>query len=169
LNTKVRHVLIPLIVIILVFIGLTSVNSKDKNLKCDIVAIQTNSKEGKSDIVLVFDYKWSKMPLRLSPDTLKIGFPWGWRVDDFTININGKDVTDKFYNDFNDRRSNLTLHLNSNLNFLSEEKFRGEIVLVPEDTSAIDSKFYSAVSLQYIHKSLINTIKNGDSVGWENK
>jgi hypothetical protein len=169
LNLKVKHVLIPLIMIIIVFIGLTTVNNKDNNLKCDIAAIKTNSKEGKPAVVLVFDYKWSKMPMRLSPDTLKIGFPEGWRIEDYSITINGKDVTDKFNDDFADRKSDLTLHFNSNSNFLSEENFRGKIVLVPEDSLAIDSKFYSAASLKYIHKSLFNTIAEGDSVGWENK
>ena len=169
LNFKVRYILMPLIIIFGLFIGLTMLNNKDENLTCNIVAVTTNSKEGKPAILLAFDYKWSKKPIRLSPDTLKIDFSEGWRIDDFSIIINDNNVTDKFYNDFNKRRNDLTFHLDSNINFLSGETLQGKVVLVPEDTSAIGGKFYSTANLQYVHKSLFNRITKADSVEWENK
>lgn len=57
------------------------------------------------------------MPMRLSPDILKICFPEGWRIEDYSITINAKDVTDKFNDEFADRKSDLTLHFNSNSNY----------------------------------------------------
>jgi hypothetical protein len=140
------------------FMGLTILNNKAENLKCNIIAITTDSKEGKPAILLAFDYRWTKKPLRLSPDSLKIGFSEGWRIDDFSVNIDGKDVADKFYNDLNYRGNDLVFKLDSNSNFLTGETFNGKVVLVPEDTSTIDSKFYSIANLQYIHKSMLKEL-----------
>jgi hypothetical protein len=100
---------------------------------------------------------------------LKIGFSEGWRIDDFSVNIDGKDVADKFYNDLNYRGNDLVFKLDSNSNFLTGETFNGKVVLVPEDTSTIDSKFYSIANLQYIHKSMFKRIIKSGSVAWENK
>lgn len=169
MRCKVRYILIPLLLILGLFIGLTTINNKEENLRCDILSITTQSEEGKPAIKLVFEYEWSKMPMRLSADILKIDWDKAWKINDFSININGNDVTDRFNINFNDIQNNLVLRLNSNANFLSKETFKGEVVLVPEDTSEIDSEFCSASSIQYVHKGLFNKIIEADSVGWENK
>lgn len=168
MNLKTRYIVISLLIIVGLIFGLTTLNSKEENLQSDITAITTNTKDGEPAILLVVEYKWSKMPIRLSSDILRIGWSEGWRVEDFLININNEDVTDKFYNYF-DEKSDLSLEINSNANFLSKESFKGEILLVPENISKINELVYSAAQMQYIHKSLINTVGKSDSVGWENK
>ena len=170
MNLKARYIVISLLIIVGLIFGLTTLNSKEENLQSDITAITTNTKDGEPAILLVVEYKWSKMPIRLSPDILGIGWSEGWRVKDFSISINNEDVTDKFYNYFDEKTKNdLSLEINSNANFLSKESFKGEILLVPENISKINELFYSAAQMQYIHKSLINTVGKSDSVGWENK
>lgn len=83
MKLKLKHVLIPLAEAIIAFIVLTTVNSRENNLKCDMIAVTSNSKEGKPAITIVCDYKWSKMPLRLSQDTLKINIHYGWQIEDY--------------------------------------------------------------------------------------
>lgn len=169
MNFKVRYFFISLLVISGLFLVLTMLNNKDENLKCNIAAATTSSMEGKQAILLIFDYKWVKTPIRLTKDTLEINFSEGWSIEDFSININGNDVTDKFNNCFKFRGNDLVFNLNSNSNFLAEENFEGKVLLVPDDTSAINNKFYSSANLQYIHKNLFEKIIKADSVGWENK
>lgn len=63
----------------------------------------------------------------------------------------------------------MVLQLISNESFFSKETFRGEITLVPENTSKIEKLTYSSANIQYNHKSLLNKITKADSVGWEDK
>ncbi|MFT9497820.1 hypothetical protein, partial [Anaerosolibacter sp.] len=154
MNFKIRHIVISLFIIAGLIFGVTTLNSKEENLQCDITTITTKTKRGEPAILLMFEYKWSKMPIRLSPDTLWIGWSEGWRVEDFSININNEDVTGKFYNDFDEKSKNdLFLEIDSNENFLSEESFKGEILLVPENISKINGTVYSEAKMQYIHKN----------------
>lgn len=166
---KFRYVLISLLLILGLFIGLATINNKKENLKCNMFSVTTQSKEGKPAIKLVFQYEWSKTPMRLSTDIFTIDWNKGWKIDNLSININGNDVTDRFNTNLNNRQNDLVLRLNSNANFLSKEIFKGEVVLVPDDASKIDNKFYSASSIQYVHKGLFNKIIESDSTGWENK
>lgn len=83
MKLKLKHVLIPLAAAIIAFIVLTTVSNSANNLKCDMVAVTSNSKGGKPAITITCDYKWSKMPLRLSRDTLKINIHYGWQIEDY--------------------------------------------------------------------------------------
>lgn len=167
MKLKIRYFLIPLLIILGLFTGLTMINNKEENLNCDMAAA-TMLEEGKPLVKLFIEYKWSKMPLRLSPDALTIHWDDGWIISKLSIKINGINVTDKFDINLYNKRNELVLHLNSNTNFLSKETFSGEVDLVPYDISKTGNKFYSSSDIQYVHKGIFNIVKCS-SIGWENE
>jgi hypothetical protein len=171
LSTKIKFLLISLVAALAVFMGLAAVNSRPESLDCSIASITTQPVNGKTEVKIVYEYRWSKIPLRINEDTFKIGWAEGWQIENFTIKINEKDMKNKFYNDFNNKSNQVTIKLDSNANFLHEEICKGEITLVmlQEDEDRLSRLHYSEANLQYTHNGLFSRVMKASAVTWENK
>lgn len=169
MNLKLKYTFIFILIVLVIGIGLITINNKDENLDCKIAAIITKTEDEEAAVLLIVDYKWTKMPMRTSSDIFKIAWTKGYKVKNFSVKVNNKNLTSKFQKEFYNSQNEIVLKLNSNENFLSSENFRAKITLIPEDISEIKNTIYSSANIQYIHNGFLNNVQKSNSVSWKNK